>query len=90
MELLACWLAAINAATFCVYGVDKWKAKRHRFRIRESVLLGLCAVGGAVGGLLAMYIFRHKTRKKAFSIGVPLMLAVQTVLIVLLLKSGIM
>lgn len=86
IELLAWWLAAVNVVTFCAYGLDKRKAQKHRFRVRESVLLGMCAVGGAVGGLLAMYVFRHKTRKKIFSIGVPLMLAAQTALLVWLIK----
>lgn len=86
LKPLLCWLLAVNLVTFCVYGVDKRKARKHRFRVRESVLLGLCAVGGSVGGLLAMHLFHHKTRKKAFAIGVPLMLAVQTALLVWLIR----
>ena len=55
--------------------------------MRESTLLWLCAVGGALGGLLSMRLFRHKTRKKPFSIGVPVMLAVQVCLLLYLAWS---
>lgn len=82
MAWLLGWLAAVSLVTFCVFRLDKRRAVRHERRVRESTLLWLCAVGGAAGGLLAMRIFRHKTKKKPFSIGVPLMLAAQTALAV--------
>lgn len=82
MAWLLGWLAAVSLVTFCVFRWDKRRAVRHERRVRESTLLWLCAVGGAAGGLLAMRIFRHKTKKKPFSIGVPLMLAAQTALAV--------
>ncbi|MCI8489548.1 MAG: DUF1294 domain-containing protein [Lachnospiraceae bacterium] len=85
MELLICYLLGINLIAFLLFAVDKWKAVQHRFRIRESVLLGAAAAGGAFGGLLAMRLFRHKTKKPRFAWGIPAMFAFH---IVILLYAG--
>jgi len=71
------YLIFINIVTFLIYGVDKWKARKSRWRIPEDALLWLAIVGGSVGALLGMYVFRHKTKHKKFQIGVPLILLVQ-------------
>ena len=71
------YLAIINVITFVVYGLDKWKAKQAKWRIRESTLLGLAAIGGSIGALLAMKILRHKTLHPQFKYGVPLILVAQ-------------
>ena len=71
------YLAIINVITFVVYGLDKWKAKQSKWRIRESTLLGLAAIGGSIGALLAMKVWRHKTQHNQFKYGVPLMLFAQ-------------
>lgn len=55
-------LAVISAVTFILYGADKGRAKRGAWRIPEKVLLGFSFFGGALGGLLGMLAFRHKTR----------------------------
>lgn len=61
--ILVCALfAAISLVSFCLYGADKSKAKRGKWRIPERVLLGFSFFGGAVGGLLGMLLFRHKTK----------------------------
>lgn len=75
------YIIVINAAAFIAFGLDKWKAKRGGWRIREATLLGLALVGGAAGGLLGMYVFRHKTRKWYFRYTLPLMLAVHVILL---------
>ncbi len=75
------YLLLINFITFAVFGIDKYRAVKQRFRIRESVLLGLAALGGSVGGLAGMYVFRHKTRKNRFRVGIPMILAVQATVI---------
>ena len=61
-DALAVWLVVINAATFAVYGADKSRAKKGRWRIPEKTLLLLPLLGGSVGGLLGMAVFHHKTR----------------------------
>lgn len=83
MEILCIYLVIINAASFLVMLADKRKAIKNRRRIPERTLLGLCALGGSLGGLAAMRLFRHKTLHLRFSIGIPVMLAVHTVLLVL-------
>ena len=77
MKEISLYLAAINVVTFLVYGLDKWKAKQGAWRIKESTLLLLAAVGGSVGALLGMQAFRHKTKHLQFTVGVPLILLVQ-------------
>ena len=80
------YLAIINFATFIVYAVDKYKAIHEQWRISEATLMTMSAVGGSLGGLLAMYTFRHKTKKKKFTVGLPVMLSIQAVLVLLLLE----
>ena len=74
---LIIYLVIINVMTFIVYGVDKRKAKQSKWRIRESTLLGLAAIGGSIGAWLAMKILRHKTLHNQFKYGVPLILVAQ-------------
>lgn len=65
--------------TFVVYGVDKYRAQHGMWRIRESMLLSLAALGGSFGAWSAMYFFHHKTHKHSFTIGVPLLLTIQII-----------
>ena len=74
--MLIYYLLAVNVLTFIVYGVDKWKACRGRWRVPEATLMGLAALGGSVGAWLAMQLFRHKTQKKKFRYGVPALFSV--------------
>ena len=78
-EWLVLWLIVANLAAFALFGLDKWKAKRKArrpgvWRIREKTLLLWALAGGSVGGLLGMRVFRHKTRKPRFAVGLPLIL----------------
>ena len=93
-EIFLYYLLAINLLTFITYGHDKWKSqhphprgnKRHtRRRTPEATLLLLAALGGSIGALAAMYLFRHKTLHRKFTIGVPMILAVQVALAVFVL-----
>ena len=86
--ILAVFLLAINVITFAFFGADKWKAVHGTWRIRERTLLGLAMIGGAAGGLLGMYIFRHKTQKPYFSKGIPVILAVWILLLGYLWTAG--
>jgi uncharacterized membrane protein YsdA (DUF1294 family) len=84
MKYLYFYLVIINAVSCLVMLIDKIKAKRKAWRIPEKTLLGICAIGGSLGGLIAMKLFRHKTLHPQFSIGIPVMLAVHVVLLVVL------
>ena len=84
MKLLYSYLLIINAAGFLLMLVDKWKAKKNRWRIRESTLLIVAALGGSVGSLAGMYLFRHKTLHLKFTVGIPLILAAQCIAAVLI------
>ena len=67
--------------TFLVYGIDKWKAKQGSWRISEATLLILAVIGGSIGALLGMKVWRHKTQHKKFKYGLPLILIIQIILI---------
>ena len=83
--MLLCYLILVNAVLFLLMLIDKRKAVRHRWRIPEATLFLLAFLGGSLGGTLGMYLFRHKTRHPKFAIGFPVLLAVQTVLLILLM-----
>lgn len=76
-EAAAWYLAIINAVAIAAYGWDKLCAIRKWWRVPELTLLGLAAIGGSVGALVAMKLFHHKTLHLKFKYGVPLMLALQ-------------
>ena len=73
------YLLLINIATFLAFAIDKRKAVKRKWRVPEKTLLGLPLIGGSAGGLIAMYLFRHKIRKPAFAYGLPVMLLVQVI-----------
>ena len=76
-RLLLYYLLAVNLLTFATYGIDKYKARHARWRVREALLLLLAALGGSIGALLGMHLFCHKTQHKKFRYGVPLILLAQ-------------
>ena len=84
--MLIYYLLAVNVLTFIVYGVDKWKARRGHWRVPEATLMGLAALGGSVGAWLAMQLFRHKTQKKKFRYGVPVLFVLQVAAVVLFIN----
>lgn len=88
LTMLSWYLLTINVVTFAVYAVDKARAIRGEWRVRESTLLALAAAGGSVGALLAMVVCRHKIRKARFAVGVPAMLILQVALVLALLILG--
>ena len=77
MKLLLVYLLIINAAGFLLMLVDKYKAKKNRWRIPEATLMTVSVLGGSIGSLAGMYLVRHKTRHPKFTLGIPLILAVQ-------------
>lgn len=84
MKLLYLYLLLVNAAAFLLMLIDKVKARKNRWRIPERTLLTVAALGGSLGAVLGMNLFRHKTKHPKFSIGLPCILAVHIVLLVLL------
>ena len=84
MKYIAIYLILINALSLLLMLIDKIKSKKKLWRIPEKVLLGVCAIGGSIGGILGMKLFHHKTLHPQFSIGIPVMLALQIVLSVIL------
>ena len=81
------YLAAVNAVTFFMYGIDKWKAKKARRRISEATLLGLAVIGGSIGAWIGIKVWHHKTLHKKFKYGVPLILLLQIAALIALLKQ---
>lgn len=71
-KILLVLLIVINLAVFAMYGIDKYKAVKGKWRIPEKVLLLAALCGGSAGALLGMQIFHHKTRHWKFLVGVPL------------------
>ena len=82
-ETLLYYLIAINIVTLIVYGIDKVKAMKGKWRISEATLLLLAIIGGSVGAWLGMKTWQHKTMHKKFKYGLPLILLAQIALIAL-------
>ena len=80
MRALFIYLIVINILTFLIFGIDKWKARRGRWRIPEGTLIWMSIIGGSFGALLGMYLFHHKTQKRKFSLGIPAILLAQAIL----------
>ena len=86
-DLILYYLSGINILSFLVFGLDKRKARKDRWRVPEATLLLLAVIGGSAGALLGMVVFRHKTRHNKFRIGLPLILLAQLAVAVLLIRS---
>lgn len=82
--IILIYLELVNLAAFVLYGIDKYRAKRGRWRIPEATLILIAVIGGSIGALGGMYLFRHKTRKPRFSVGVPVILGMQVLFFLLL------
>ena len=83
-QFLTAYLVLVNAAALALMLTDKKKARRGAWRIPEATLLGIAVFGGSIGAIAGMYLFRHKTRHLKFSLGLPLILAVQIGLLTLI------
>lgn len=86
MKYLYYYLILINAVAFLLMLADKQKARKRKWRIPEATLMGTAALGGSIGALAGMYLFRHKTKHPKFTLGIPAILIVQFVLVFLFLK----
>ena len=81
-RIIIIYLLVINIATFFTYGIDKWKAKKSKWRIREVSLLALAVLGGSIGAWLGMKVWHHKTMHKKFQFGIPLILIIQLAIVI--------
>ena len=82
MKYLLVYLVIVNAAGFLFMLIDKRKAQKNLWRISERTLMGAAVAGGSLGVLLGMHTFRHKTKHSKFTIGVPVIMAVQILIAV--------
>lgn len=80
VTIVSIYLLAMNLISFCLMGMDKWKAKRRAWRIPEKTLFGFALLGGSVGAILGMYWFHHKTRHWYFVWGMPAILLIHVLL----------
>ena len=79
--ILTLYLAVINIAAFAMMGIDKKRAKKHKWRIPETRLFASALMGGGLGALTGMYFFRHKTKHWYFVVGMPLIMILNFVII---------
>ena len=81
LKFFIIYIIIINIITFITMYVDKRKAYYGKWRVKESTLFILVMLGGGLGGIVGMYLFRHKTKKKYFTIGFPLILILEIITI---------
>ena len=75
------YLLVVNTLTFLLYGIDKYKAKKARWRISEATLLLMAVIGGSIGAWVGMRLWHHKTMHKKFKYGIPLIILLQVALV---------
>ena len=78
------YLLAINALSFSLYGIDKYKAKKNQWRISEATLLMMAVIGGSIGAWAGMRLWHHKTMHQKFKYGIPIIIIMQVSLVVYL------
>ena len=86
-NLLIFYFVAISIVTFITYGIDKYKAQKNKWRIKEFTLLLLAAIGGSLGAWCGMYFFHHKTKHLKFKYGVPAIIIIQLALAIWIYTS---
>ena len=83
------YLFAINIVSFFLYGIDKYKAKKNKWRISEATLLMIAVIGGSIGAWVGMRLWHHKTMHKKFKYGIPVIIIFQVALAVYLHTNNI-
>lgn len=82
-KVFVAYLVVINVIAFVLMGIDKHKAKKKQWRIPERTLFLSAAVGGSIGAMYGMHLFRHKTKHKSFLFGMPAILALQLLFVIM-------
>lgn len=85
MLYVICYLLIVNIIAFFLMGIDKKKAQTSAWRIPEKTLFLSAILGGGVGAIAGMQLFRHKTRHRSFVIGMPLILLAWVILLAALI-----
>lgn len=83
------YLISINLIAFLAMYIDKKRAEKNEWRIKEVTLLTLALIGGSIGGIAGMYTFRHKTQKPKFVVGFPTILILQIIIIIYFLSNNV-
>ena len=81
LKFIIIYIISINLITFLLMYIDKKKAKKGKWRIKESTLFTLVLLGGGIGGICGMYVFRHKNKKARFVFGFPAILITEIIFI---------
>ena len=79
------YFVIVNLVTFIIYGLDKWKAKKSKWRFSEAMLLKLAIIGGSIGDWLGMKTWHHKTMHKKFKYGIPTIIIIQLLIIIIII-----
>ena len=85
-KILLIYLIIINLITFITFALDKYKSIKKKWRIKISTLINLCFIGGSIGGILAMYLFHHKTKQICFTLGIPLIILTQLIILIYIIN----
>ncbi len=88
--IISVYLFIINISAFVLCGIDKYRSKRNMWRIQETTLFNLALLGGALGLLLGMKLFRHKTKHKSFTLFVPAIIITQALIVLYLFYNGLL
>lgn len=83
MKFILIYIVFINSLLFSLMGIDKEKAKLKKWRISEKTLFLLALFGGGIGGIIGIYTFRHKTKHLKFTLGFPIIIVFQLIVILL-------
>ena len=89
MNIILYYLLAVNIATFLLYGIDKYKAKKGKWRVSEATLLLMAVIGGSIGAWAGMRLWHHKTMHKKFKYGIPVIIMMQIALVTYLHTNNI-
>lgn len=82
-KLVIAYLVVVNLVAFALMGIDKQKAKKGKYRIPEKTLFLSAILGGSIGAMYGMHLFRHKTKHITFKFGMPIILIVQMLLVII-------
>ena len=82
MIFVCAYLLLVNIIGFALMFIDKKRAQKNQWRIKEATLFLTAAIGGSIGSMLGMKVFRHKTKHLSFLIGMPAILIIQVALVI--------